>query len=207
MRRSTWRSWGSHASSRASTSVKLPTKLPQQTSSKSGSLWTVSTLQLGEGNGESFGHKRGLLQDKHRSVSGFGLYNLKGRALRKLFAIRHSPQATICALNLVIYKKRLGEVWYRETDRERETERRAVSCPCLSPLKYWQMPCFHSLIFGWTVAWRESSPRQQGEIRKGSAAQSNHVPACTQPSQQFLHSYHSQETRGRGMCKWQGAKT
>lgn len=73
---------------------------------------------------------------------GFGLYNLKGRALRKLSAIRHLPQGTICALNLVIYKKRLGEVWYRETDREGERERKAVSCPHLSPPKRWQCLVF-----------------------------------------------------------------
>lgn len=77
VRRSTWRSWGSHESSRASTSAKLPMKLPQQMSSKSGSLWTVSTSQLGQGNRESFAHRWGLLQDKQRSVSGLGLYNLK----------------------------------------------------------------------------------------------------------------------------------
>lgn len=71
VRRSTWRSWGSRESSRASTNAKLPTRLLQQTSSKSGSLWTVSTSQLEHVNGESFAHGLGWLQDKQRSLSGF----------------------------------------------------------------------------------------------------------------------------------------
>lgn len=53
VRRSTWRSWGSRESSRASTNAKLPTRLLQQTSSKSGSLWTVSTSQLEHVNGKA----------------------------------------------------------------------------------------------------------------------------------------------------------
>lgn len=97
---------------------------------------------MGQGNGESFAHRQGLLQDKQRSISGFGLCNLKRRALRKLSAVRHLPQATVCALNLVIHKKRLEEVWYRETDREGEGERRAVSCPHLSPPRCWQCLVF-----------------------------------------------------------------
>lgn len=180
VRRSTWRSWGSHESSRASTSAKLPTRLPQQTSSKSGSLWTVSTPQLGQGSGESFAHGQGLLQDKQRSLSGFGLYNLKGRAPRKLSAIRHLPQGTVCALNLVMYKKRLGEVVVqRDGERGRERKKSSELPPSL-PSETLAMPCFHSLIFGWTVAWREASPRQQGEIREGSAG-SEQTHACLHP--------------------------